>query len=86
MIEHILGLNTAAPLYLGVDCAPAGRGEVLKWIAEKVGLDGLPLLPESERPERKRPGNKRCSNQRILESGYTLRYPSYKEGLAPLLG
>jgi hypothetical protein len=29
--------------------------------------------------------NKRCGNALLVESGYVFRYPSFKEGYAPLL-
>ena len=85
MIKHILGLESAAPLYLGIDNEPASRDEVLAWIAENMGTGPLDHLEASERPQRKRPGNKRCKNTKILESGYTMRYPSYREGVKSLL-
>lgn len=42
-------------------------------------------LPESERSRRRRTDNKRVSNRRLRDVlGYTLRYPSYREGLTAI--
>jgi nucleoside-diphosphate-sugar epimerase len=82
MLAHLLALDSPEPVYLGVDDEPAPRSEVAAWLAEQLGLD----LSEVAPTPRRRDGNKRCSNARLRASGYRLRYPTFREGYAELLG
>ena len=66
------------PLYLGVDSEPAPLSEVTNWLAEQIGVK-----PVSETTVIRQ--SKRCRNKRILETGYALRYPSYRDGYKMLL-
>lgn len=70
-----------APCYLGVDDAPVDRGEVLRFLAEELGLPEPPTGPD----QRTRGGNKRCRNDRLLATGLTLTYPTYREGYRAVL-
>ncbi|HMP72551.1 MAG TPA: SDR family oxidoreductase [Kiritimatiellia bacterium] len=79
-LTHLLHLPQPAPLYLLTDHEPADRNLVLEHIAEKLNLPLPPWLDSTDLPPLGRGGNKRCSNQRLLESGYTLRFPTYREG------
>lgn len=84
-LHHLLGLGQPAPLYLGVDHEPAAEAEVLQWLAQRLGVS---LSPGAEPPP---PGlrprsNKRCRNARLLSSGFTFRYPTFREGYAALAG
>ena len=54
--------------------------EVVTWLAEQMGV--TEFLSETATNER---GNKRCSNQRLLDSGFKFRYPSFKDGYAEML-
>lgn len=65
-----------APIYLGCDSAPTPGCEVRQWLAEKMGVDPATLRPSQS----SRGGNKRCSNRRLLDAGYRLQYPSFREG------
>lgn len=69
-----------AQCYLGVDDDPAPLHEVEEFIA---GLLGVSLSPQSEGVQQA--GSKRCSNRRLRQSGFALRYPSYREGYRALL-
>ncbi|WOG28170.1 SDR family oxidoreductase [Endozoicomonas sp. 8E] len=68
-------------LYLGVDHEPAPLYEVLHWLADQLDimLDDTHPAPQPQR------GSKRCSNQRIIDAGYTFRFPNYKAGYSELL-
>jgi nucleoside-diphosphate-sugar epimerase len=86
-IAHLLqrdaqGLPLDA-LYLGCDSLPAVSREVRAWLAVRLGLDPQALV--AGEGQSSRGGNKRCSNQRLLSTGFTLRYPSYREGYETLL-
>jgi len=84
MIVHLVCRAAAPdPLYLGVDSTPVPATEVLDFLAGELGLPG----PEIVETGGRRGGDKRVSNQRILETGFTFSYPSYREGyLAVLAG
>jgi len=80
-LRHLLGLERPEPLYLGVDDDPADRRVVLRWLAERLGVP-----PPREAPEGAAPAaGKRCRNARLRASGYRFRYPTFREGYAPLL-
>jgi len=86
-IRHLLGLAEPAPLYLGVDCEPADESVVLRWLAERLGApEPLAIDPRDAAPgPTRRAGSKRCSNARLLESGFSFRYPSFREGYGALI-
>jgi nucleoside-diphosphate-sugar epimerase len=87
----IVHLTTAvqdpAPVYVGVDHDPADRGEVLRFLAGELGLPP----PPPEDPDRdaaggaRRGGDKRCRNDRLRATGFTFRFPTYREGYRALL-
>jgi len=83
-LAHLIGLNRRGeqlwPTYLVTDSAPAPMLEVVSWLAEQIGMKDF--LSDEATNER---GNKRCSNQRLLDSGFVLRYPTFKEGYATVL-
>lgn len=66
-------------LYVVTDSQPAPQYEVLQWLAKKQGVDCSDLtVPEIT-------GGKRLSNQRMLNSGFALRYPNYQDGYRQLI-
>jgi nucleoside-diphosphate-sugar epimerase len=81
-LRHLMGLETPAKLYLGVDCEPADEASVLRWLA---GALGAPPPRAASRNEPRPRGNKRCRNARLLATGYAFRYPSFREGYTALL-
>lgn len=80
-LRHLLTLADPAPVYLGVDDAPAPLSEVYRFVAERLGV----APPAAGEVGRGRGGNKRCSNARLVGSGYTLRVPTYREGYPAIL-
>jgi nucleoside-diphosphate-sugar epimerase len=79
----LAALERSAPcaIHHGSDAAPARRREVVEWIAARLGV-------EPRRGEAAPPGpNRRISSARTREAlGVALAYPSFREGLEPLLG
>ncbi len=73
------------------DGQPVQRGEYYRWVAELAGLPEPLFQPrvssstgalQGKRGE----GSKRVSNHRwVSETGYSFRFPSYREGLPPLV-
>jgi|TARA_R110000772_G_scaffold41479_7_gene96567 nucleoside-diphosphate-sugar epimerase len=66
--------------YVGVDDEAASIQDVQSWLAAQLGVTyaskGEPIA---------RTGSKRCVNRRLRESGYTLKYPTFREGFEPVL-
>ncbi len=94
VLEHLLFLPEPAPLYLAVDDDPAPLDEILRWLATQIGVPEPPLATHSPRKPGAETGNttvlrmrasKRCRNARLRASGFTFRYPSYRDGYAALL-
>jgi hypothetical protein len=68
-----------AQVYLVTDSQPVPQYEVLQWLAGKQGVDmtAVAIPPIA--------GGKRLSNRRMLDSGFSLRYPDYQTGYGQLL-
>lgn len=81
-LVHLLALPQPATCYVISDDHPAPVAEVQEWIARQLGLPAP--APEQAAGERA-VGNKRLRNDRLRASGYTLRFPDFQAGYAPLL-
>ena len=82
LIVHLmLRDETPVPLYLGVDSTPVPGVEVLAFLAAELGLPNPEIVETGSR----RGGNKRISNQRVLDTGFTFSYPSFREGYRAVL-
>lgn len=82
-IAHLLSLDGAEAVYLGVDSEPASRDDVLRFLARSLGLPALPI--DGSTASRLRGGEKRCNNARLRASGYTFVHPTYRDGYGALL-
>lgn len=76
LIEQCLTGNSLPSLLLACDSEPSPSKQVRTYIAEQLSLDSASLSSS----ESGRGGNKRCANTRLLDMGFTLQYPSYREG------
>ena len=87
-VRHLLTLEQPDQLYLGVDRDPAPLREVHRWVAARLGVPD-PCRGEdrgaSSRRAPSRRANKRCSSDRLVASGFSFRYPTFREGYAPLI-
>jgi nucleoside-diphosphate-sugar epimerase len=83
-LQHLMNLENPDSIYLVVDNESAEERAVLFWLA---GVMGSPEPREAEKTEASsRPrGNKRCRNARLVQSGYTFRYPTFREGYTAVL-
>ncbi|MCC6695557.1 MAG: SDR family oxidoreductase [Candidatus Hydrogenedentes bacterium] len=79
ILHHLMKMDAPGDLYLGVDCEPAERGAMLRWMADLLGVPPPPTASE-EAEGRSARGNKRCSNAKIRGAGYTFAFPTYREG------
>lgn len=90
-LQHLIARSLAGapldPVYIGVDDEPADEAAVLRWLAAQLGVAPPPVAPAGEAPApRTRGGTKRCRNARLRATGFAFRYPTFREGYAPLLG
>jgi nucleoside-diphosphate-sugar epimerase len=86
LLRFLLFHASPKSLYLGVDDEPAEEAELYLWLAKELGVDAPTEEEEGVEGNRRRStGSKRCSNRRIRESGYSFRYPTYREGYAELI-
>ncbi len=83
--RHLLAVAGPHPLWLGVDDEPADECVVLDWLAARLGAPPPRRVPPDSNTPRRPQTNKRCSNRALVASGYTLRYPTFREGYAELL-
>lgn len=89
-LAHVLGLESPHPVYLGVDREPARLRDVLRWIALRAGVkdpcaEGGRGTRKIRGPRGRRGMSKRCRSDRLVASGYTFRYPTFRDGYAPLV-
>ncbi|QBI56222.1 Rossmann-fold NAD(P)-binding domain-containing protein [Streptomonospora litoralis] len=68
-------------VYLGVDDEPAERGELLRFLADELGVARPPVATGP--PPRGQ--GKRCSNRKLRSTGFTFRYPTYREGYRAII-
>jgi nucleoside-diphosphate-sugar epimerase len=84
-LAHLLALPEPEAVYLGVDDEPADRGEVLRWLAARLGAPEPRVANDAAADPDARGGNKRCSNARLRASGWRPLFPTYREGYAALI-
>ena len=80
-ISHLLSLTITEPIYIGVDNEAVDRKTLLEWLAGRLGAPS----PQSMKGVHGRGTNKRCCSEKLIESGYNFRYPSFREGYATLI-
>jgi nucleoside-diphosphate-sugar epimerase len=84
-LHHLLDLESPEDLYLGVDSQPEDEAVVLRWIAGAMGAPPPRPAHGSEIKALAARSSKRCRNTRLEASGYTLQYPSFREGYTALI-
>jgi nucleoside-diphosphate-sugar epimerase len=69
-------------IYNAADNEPVSQMDFFLWLAEKLGKDLPPSVPENSGENRKRGvTNKRVSNQKLkTELGYPFKYPNFRTG------
>jgi nucleoside-diphosphate-sugar epimerase len=68
-------------VYVGVDNDPADLGTVLRFLAAEMGL-AAPTVGDAGPA---RGGNKRCRNDLLRSTGFSLTFPSFREGYRDIL-
>ncbi len=84
-LRHLMNLPEPDRVYLGVDSEPAQELAVLRWISGALGAQPPRKARAENIASQPGRGNKRCRNDRLLESGYEFRYPTYREGYNSLI-
>jgi nucleoside-diphosphate-sugar epimerase len=82
LIQKVLARQDVEALYIASDSAPVDLNEVYRFIARQLGIDAT-FIEAGAEPVR-RTGNKRLSNKRMLNTGYGLQYPDYRQGYAEM--
>jgi len=80
--EDILGKQIES-LYLASDNESIDLNEVIKFLASTLAIK-LTSKPTGE-AEKRRAGNKKCNNKKMLDSGYQLHFPSYRDGYQAMI-
>ena len=81
-LVHLAGVGDPAPTYLGTDDEPARLDDVLRFLADELGM------PEPARGEgggRQAGGDKRLSNALLRSTGWVPAYPTFREGYRAVL-
>lgn len=86
LLHYLLFHPSPESLYLGVDDEAAEEAELYTWLAKELGVAAPKEEAEGTATDHRRQvGSKRCSNRRLRESGYSFRYPTYRDGYAELI-
>ena len=86
ILRYLLFHPSPESLYIGVDDEAAEESELYRWLANQLGAAVPKEEGEGETTDRRsQVGSKRCSNRRLRESGYSFRYPTYRDGYAELI-
>jgi nucleoside-diphosphate-sugar epimerase len=76
LIQRTMQHEAIEDCYVVTDSKPAPQYEILRWLAREMGVAGLPATDPAVI------GGRKLDNTRMLETGFMLRYPSYREGYA----
>lgn len=89
-VVHCLGLDNPARTYCVSDSDPAPQHEVVGWLRQQLGLkplrvvfagsDGI-AVPRKDLPET----NKRVRNSLFTSTGFSWKYPGYRDGYAAIM-
>lgn len=84
VFKHLMNMDKADSLYIGVDNQPTQSCEVYEWLAEQLSVGHIEHTEPTENSRTMR-SNKRLSNAKIRASGYEFKYPTYQEGYGSLI-
>ncbi len=82
-LRHLLFHPAPAPVYVGVDEAPAPERDVYAFLADLLHVSLAPGERTESSP--RTAGNKRCDGSLLRATGYQFRFPSYREGYKAML-
>ena len=80
-IAHLIEHGQGGEIYNVTDDEPVTQSEFFRWLADRLGKTIPPNAPAD--PNRKRGlTNKRVSNKKLKATGFSLKYPTFREGYA----
>jgi len=78
-IAHLIHHGQPGEIYNVTDDEPVTQSEFFRWLADRLGKTIPPNAPAD--PNRKRGlTNKRVSNKKLKATGFSLKYPTFREG------
>lgn len=80
VLEHLRDPRIRAGVYNGVDSYPCDKNEVIDWVWMQSGQP-VPMGQVSD-PQS---AQKKVSNAKLLETGFSFKYPTFKAGYQNLL-
>ncbi|PPB49722.1 NAD(P)-dependent oxidoreductase [Arthrobacter pityocampae] len=81
IVHLVTAVASPAPIYLGSDELPVDLGEVLRFLAAELDLPDPPRGEASSG----RGGARRVDSSLLRATGFTFRYPTYREGYRAVL-
>ena len=80
VLRHLAAMHNPESLYIGVDDEPVAYFDILVWLADQ-------LKAQISMPDQTDAANfgKRCSNQKLRETGFSFRFPSFRDGYPGLI-
>ncbi|MGO2134940.1 NAD-dependent epimerase/dehydratase family protein [Marinobacter sp.] len=85
VVNYLNGLALSGkPLdncYVASDCEPVRLDEVVDWVRQQIPC----AEPVAEARKGGRAGSKRCNNQRLLQTGFSFRYPDFRAGYREMI-
>ena len=79
LIQMLMDGQAVQDCYVVTDSCPVSQYEVLSWIAAQMAIEVGTEIPKIT-------GGKCMSNQRMLSTGFSLKFPNYKTGYSTILG
>lgn len=82
---HLINLSLSGEkleaCYLASDDEPVRLGDVVQWVQAQITCQS----PTESARSGRRAGSKQISNQRLRDSGFSFRYPSFREGYSDMI-
>ncbi|WP_461520770.1 NAD-dependent epimerase/dehydratase family protein [Porticoccus sp.] len=85
LLQKFLQGELVEPCYLATDNEPVPLHDVHAWLAGQIGATMPAGLSNDAGESGTRTGNRRCRNQRLRNSGFVFRYPTFREGYLQIL-
>lgn len=83
-VTHLIEHGTSDHTLLLSDDEPTTQRQIIDFIAARLGVSA-PALTIDAHVSGSRGGNKRCNNARLRATGYSLLYPTFREGYGALV-
>ena len=85
ILIHLMSLQHPDPLYNGVDSEPVSNFDLVQWVCGRLGISNPERNGPSSLHSTRSTSNKRCSSHRLIQSGYTFKYPTFRYGYGEII-